>query len=266
MRLTLFLAVPVFLLGATHPRKPAASAPSPATIAPNVAPGAVLPDVQRNALLAGADFDRLWRHQPQAGTEDVFNGCFGSECQRLEFVFTSVRADAKQLGRYVVAGKFRCYEEVTPFHGSVLLQKVERLPADAVAYRNNRSVAAPTYCASGRFAVQATSKRGLGGQFTGRVALDFQLDASQNPYLAVDTPNPATRWGGLLFEGQWRENAAQEPVHVFWKQGIAVTHQILEQFEMGGRNPTINRRYTRMGWQSMWANDEWWVEGKIAKR
>ena len=256
----------MFLLGTTPPPKLPAPTAGPNVFAPNVALGAVLPDAQRHALFAGTDFGGLWRHQPQVGTEDVLNGCYGAECQRLEFVFTSVQADARQPGRYVVAGKFRCYNEVTPFRGSVYLQQVQRLPVDVVSYYNNSSAAAPTYCASGRFAVQATSNRGLGGQFTGRVALDFQLDPRKKPFLVAGTPNLATRQGGILFDGQWLENAASEPVRAFWKQGIAVTRQILSRFEIGLRDQEINPRYARMGWNTFWKNDEWWAERKIAKR
>lgn len=269
MRYTLILALPVLVLGFVGPPPTAilpAAVEGAAGAGPAVAPGQEMTVAQRQVLFAGADFGRLWRHKPMGSTEDVLNGYYGSDFQRLEFVFTSVQADAKTPGRYLVAGKFRCYGEVTPFRGSVALQQVQRLANDAKVYRNGREAAEPTYCATGRFALQSTTRRGLGGQFSGRVALDFQLTPEQRPELASNTDNLGTRWGGLLFDGNWRETAGAEPVPVLWKQGMAVTRQVLSRFEIGNRDIEINPRYARVGWDSYWKNDEWWAERKVAKR
>lgn len=267
MRYFLLLAAPALLLGAARPMsRPAPPGPAAKNApAPLAAPGAVLPNAARNALLARASLGRLWQHKPQSGTEDVLNGCYGYDGRRIEFVFTAVQADAKSPGRYVVAGKFRCYGDVTPFRGSIELQQVQRLPAELIPeYAANKT---PTYCATGSFALRATSSHGLGGEFGGRVALDFQLNASSRAELATYTANPATRNGGLLFDGQWREDAASETtVPVVWKQGIAVTRQVLTRFDMGDRSGSINPRYTRVGWNNFWKNDEWWAEKAVARR
>jgi hypothetical protein len=270
MRYFLLLAAPALLLGAARPASQPASpgltriAPAPAALA---APGAVLSNAARQGLLARTNLGRLWQHQSQAGPEAVLNGCFGYDGRRLEFVFTSVQADAKSPGHYLVAGKFRCYGDVTPFRGSIELQQVQRLPADVKVYGSDYAVStAPTYCATGSFTLKATSTHGLGGQFNGRIALDFQINSSQRAVLMENTANPATRSGGLLFEGSWREDAAGETVPAVWKQGIAVTHQILTRFEIGERDSHINPKYARVGWNTYWQNDEWWVEKQIARR
>ncbi|MBF9140980.1 hypothetical protein [Hymenobacter properus] len=267
MRYFLLLTAPALLLGATQfnslPPAPApAKGTTPAALA---APGAVLPNAARATLLARAQLGKLWQHQPQSGTEDVLNGCYGYDGRRIEFVFTTVQADAKSPGRYLVAGKFRCYGDVTPFRGSVEVQQVQRLPTEQAAYAE-ADERLPTYCATGSFALQATSHRGLGGRFDGRLALDFTLSPSQRAVLA-STSNPATRNGGLLFEGQWREDAtAETAVPVLWKQGTAVTRQVLSRFEMGERSSYVNPKYARVGWKDLWENDEWWVEKSVARR
>ena len=269
MRYTVILALPVLVLGLVGPLPTAvlpAAVEHAAGAGPTVAPGQEMTVAQRQVLFAGADFGRLWRHKPMGNAEDVLNGYYGSDFQRLEFVFTSVQADAKAPGRYLVAGKFRCYGEVTPFRGSVALQQVQRLANDVRVYRDGGYVVGPAYCATGRFALQSTTRQGLGGQFSGRVALDFQLTPEQRPELASNTDNGTTRRGGLLFEGSWREYAGAEPVPVLWKQGMAVTRQVFSRFEIGSRDPEINPRYTRVGWDKLWENDEWWAERKVAKR
>jgi hypothetical protein len=269
MRYHLFLTAPALLLGATHLNSlpatpgPGQKAGAPAALA---APGAVLPNAARTALLARANLGKLWQHQPQGGTEDVLNGCYGYDGRRIEFVFTTVQADAHSPGRYLVAGKFRCYGDVTPFRGSVEVQQVQRLPTEQAAYANDGEAKVPTYCATGSFALQAIGHRGLGGRFDGRLALDFTLSPSQRAVLAY-TRNPATRDGGLLFDGQWREDAASETaVPVLWKQGIAVTRQVLTRFDIGERDAHVNPKYARVGWNNFWANDEWWVEKSMARR
>ncbi|MDB5235530.1 MAG: hypothetical protein JWR44_2523 [Hymenobacter sp.] len=269
MRNLLLLTAPALLFGAPQPQRlPALPGPTTRAVTPLAAPGAVLTNARRNALLARTNLGRLWQHKPTAGTEDVLNGCFGYDGRRLEFVFTTVQADAKSPGRYLVAGKFRCYGDVTPFRGSIELQQVQRLPADIKVITADYDVStAPTYCATGGFALRATSSHGLGGQFTGRIALDFQLSpSSQRAYLMENTENPATRNGGLLFDGSWRPEAAGESVPVVWKQGIAVTHQVMTRFEIGDRDAHINPKYACVGWNTYWKNDEWWAEKQVARR
>lgn len=267
MRYFLLLTAPALLLGAPQPQYLPALPSSPTSAAtPLAAPGAVLTNAARQALLAHTNLGRLWQHQPQSGTEDVLNGCFGYDGRRLEVVFTSVQPDAKSPGRYLVAGKFRCYGDVTPFRGSIELQQVQRLPAEVKVYKDYEPSTEPTYCATGGFALQATSRHGLGGQFSGRVALDFQISRSNRAILIENTTNPTTRNGGLLFDGSWREDAAGETVPAVWKQGIAVTRQILTRFEIGERDSHINPKYARVGWNSFWKNDEWWVEKSVARR
>ena len=259
MRFLLLLAAPALLLGAARPAAPTSV---PATDAPRAMPGAVLPNAARTALLARAHLGRLWQHKAGNGTEDVLNGCFGYDGRRLEFVFLSVQADAHSPGRYLVTGKFRCYGDVTPFRGSLEVQQVQRLSAEVAGAEDGR----PVYCATGSFALQATSSHGLGGRFDGQLALDFQMGSSGRAALAEYTHNPLTRNGGLLFDGAWRDGPAGEPVPAVWKQGIAVTRQVLTHFEMGERGAYVNPRYARVGWRDFWQNDEWWVEKQVAKR
>ncbi|MCI1189184.1 hypothetical protein MON38_17305 [Hymenobacter sp. DH14] len=265
MRYFLLLAAPALLLGAARPlRRPATPGPTHAT-APLVAPGAVLSNATRTALLARASLGRLWQHQASNGTEDVLNGVFGYDGRRLEFVFLSVQADAKSPGRYLVAGKFRCYGDVTPFRGSVEVQQVQRLPAEAVG-DDGTGKARAVYCATGSFALQATSSHGLGGRFDGRLGVDFQVGSSGRAALAEYTTNALTRRGGLLFDGEWRDGPDGDPVPAVWKQGMAVAHQVLTRFQIGDRDAHLNPRYARVGWNTYWQNDEWWAEKQVAKR
>lgn len=265
MRFLPLLALPALLLVAARPqyRPSAPGHPAPSTLA---APGQALSPARCQALLARTDLGQFWRHRPQAGTSDVLNGCYGDDGRRIEFIFTSALADASKPGRYAVAGKFRCYGVVTPFRGSVVLTQVRRLPAGSLPYASGTEAVAPAYCATGRFALRATNSNGMGGYFDGRVALDFQPAPNHKATLLEYTSNATTRHGGLLFEGNWRELATDEPVPVVWKQGMAVTHDVLARFDIGERGPSINPKYRRVGWDSYWDNDEWWLNAPVAKR
>jgi hypothetical protein len=268
MRYFLLFTTPALLFSAPQPSHLPLFAAPPTSAVVLAAPGAVLPNAVRTALLARTNLGRLWQHNPQNGPEDVLNGCFGYDGRRLEFVFLTVQPDTKNPGRYLVAGKFRCYGDVTPFRGSVELQQVQRLPAGVAVYESASSEAstAPTYCATGGFILQATSHHGLGGQFTGRIALDFQLTPSRRAVLMESTANPTTRNGGLLFDGAWADSPASETVPAVWKQGVAVTRQVLSRFEIGHRDVEINPKYARVGWNTFWKNEEWWVEKQVARR
>ncbi|GAA4050327.1 hypothetical protein GCM10022409_41390 [Hymenobacter glaciei] len=267
MRYFLLLAAPALLLGAAKPLYwPAVAGPGHTTAAPLAAPGTVLSNADRTALLARASLGRLWQHQARSGSEDVLNGVLGYDGRRLEFVFLSVQPDAKSPGRYIVAGKFRCYGDITPFRGSIEVQQVQLLPATSAGEDGASNMAKPIYCATGSFALQATSTHGLGGRFDGQLAVDFRVGSSGRAALVPYTANALTRNGGLLFDGQWRDGADGDPVPAVWKQGMAAAHQILTRFRIGDRDLHLNPRYARVGWDTYWQNDEWWIEKRVAQR
>ena len=257
--------------------KPLTGPSAASTASPRAADGEKKPQKKNSrpahlSVLSRAHLSRLWLHAPNAGTEDVFNGFYGYDYQRLEVVFLSVTAIAAKPGSYAVTGKTRLYAEVAPFRGTISLHNVQPLPA-TIEVADGSHPTWPAYCATGSFILRyTTAGSGLGGQYIGRVALDFQVNpATGRAVLAYSTTNPVTRRGGLLFEGQWRQSPtapADEAVAVLWKQGPAVTHQILTHFSLGGRGPEIvNLRYAKVGWDTFWENEEWWVPSRrMAKR
>jgi len=46
-------------------------------------------------------------------------------------------------------------------------------------------------------------------------------------------------------------------VPVVWKRGLAVIHQVVLRFKIGRCDPKINPKYTHIGWNYGWKNDEW---------
>ena len=125
----------------------------------------------------------------------------------------------------------------------------------------------PVYCATGRFALQATRDHGLSGRFDGRLAVDFQLNGRGRAQLVdytTNVPLPAT--GPGLRRGVARCGAANDSVPAVWKQGMAVAHQVLRRFQIGDPDAHLNPRYPRVSWNTCWQNDEWWAETQTAKR
>jgi len=41
---------------------------------------------------------------------------------------------------------------------------------------------------------------------------------------------------------------------------------VLTRFGLGDRSGNINRKYARVGWDTYWKNEEWWVEKQLARR
>jgi hypothetical protein len=251
----LLLALPVLFVAARPGSTPPTKASTPSAASP--AGGA--------AALAKFNLAPLWRFTGDGSDDKIHNGFFGHGYRRLEFVFTSVQRDEKHLGIYYIQGKDRRYKQVRSFSGTFTLTKIEKAAADNAGQPASEW---QPYTATGQFALNEKARPGddAYGTFRGKLAVDLVRDAKNHVVLNTRTANAATRHGGFLLSGTWTDARTGAETDVLVKNGLAVTYQVLQDFEFGGRSVEINPKYTRVGWDSYWDNQEWWADKPMAKR
>jgi hypothetical protein len=256
----LLLALPV-LFAAAHPH--AATPPEKKT-----APTAKASRPAATTAFARFNLAPFWRVSATAdgSGEQVHNGFFSHSLQRLELVFTSVRRDASQPNVYYVRGKNRRYGIVRSFAGTLTLDKI-RPEATAKPVYSDEPAGQP-YLATGQFVLkeQPRANDEAYGTFRGQLAVDFSLLSQGRLQLNTRTQDEQTRNGGFMLDGIWKDAGTGAEVEVLVKNGLAVTYQVLEDFDIGGRSPQINRKYARVGWNTYWSNDEWWAGKPVARK
>jgi hypothetical protein len=251
----LLLALPVLFVAARPGSTPAAKTNPPAT-AP--AEGA--------AVLAKFNLAPLWQMGKGSNDDKVHNGFFGYGYRRLELVFTAVQRDARNPAIYYVQGKDRRYNIVRSFSGTFTLNGIRKVSA-AEAVDLTRDQGQP-YATTGEFVLREKARPSdeAYGTFRGKLAVDLARDANGHLQLVTRTTNAATRHGGFLLSGSWTDVRTGATVDVLVKNGMAITYQVLQDFEFGGRSVEINPKYTRVGWDGYWSNEEWWANKPVARR
>jgi hypothetical protein len=251
----LLLAFPFLLLGArphaTPPEKTKASAAKAS---------------RPVSAFSRFDLAPFWRISASEQGEGVHNGFFGYTYQRLEMVFTSVRRDANNSNTYYVRGKSRRYNTVRSFAGTFTLASIRREAAAKSVYEDQP--AGQPYLAMGQFVLREQPRPNdeAYGTFRGKLALDFSQLPKGHLQLNQQTADKQTLNGGFLLDGSWKDAGSEAEIDVVVKNGLAVTSQVLDDFDIGGRSPHISRKYTRVGWDSYWSNEEWWAEKAVARK
>lgn len=250
----LFLVLPVALLGAVG----RFSSPAPVPSVPSAPAG--------TGTLSLAP---LWQADATGNPAEVHNGFFNHERQRLELVFLGVERDAHNPNLYHVRGKDRRYRKVKPFTGTFSFASVQ------LSAPRRQEIAGPSQekvvpgLATGTFVLKETAPASdrATGTFAGTIAVDFLVMPDKNLVFNPVHTNPRTRRAGMLLEGCWTAatGAATSPVLV--QDGTTVVGSgLMPRFDIGDRGPEINPRYARVGWDTLWENEEWWAEKKVARR
>ncbi|MDO7876746.1 hypothetical protein Q5H93_18520 [Hymenobacter sp. ASUV-10] len=252
----LLLTLPVLFVAARPNSTPPVKTSTPPATAPT----------EGTAALARFNLAPLWRMGSGSNDDKVHNGFFGYGYRRLELVFTSVQRDEKNPALYHVQGKDRRYSIVRSFSGTFTLSAIRKASAaDAVDLTTDQG---QLYTATGEFVLREKAKPTdeAYGTFRGKLAVDLARDANGRLQLVTRTTNAATRHGGFLLNGTWTDARTGAAIDVLVKNGMAVTYQVLQDFEFGGRSVEINPKYTRVGWDGYWSNEEWWAEKPVARR
>ena len=255
--------------------QPAAATPVPGTAAPKPLPTlfatADTLNAPMRALLRQHDLAALW----QGNTDDrkdfpVLEGFFGPDHYRFAFVFNEVRRDARQPELFHVRGKCRYRKNIRPFTGTLMLRTVVALPDSNFQEMRESDLGSDpgsvkTYTARARLQLREETQENS-GLFEGEALLDFYLTTDQHlGYVTsvsdgLETRNP-TRGSGVLLRGK-RRNATTGQVKSFVVAGSALSASpdIYQDFAFGDRSEQINPKYAKLGWNDLWANDEWWAD------
>ncbi|KUG08729.1 hypothetical protein [Solirubrum puertoriconensis] len=191
------------------------------------------------------------------------NGFFGAERYRIEMVFLEMHRDEQRPEVMYVRGKSRYKKIITPFEGTLTVSEIHNLKADPeILIREGN----PAYSVVGRFELREDPTTKGAGVYRGHFGLDFQLDTDESLLLVDSGEQLAARAAGTLFEGEWISNKTGSRKPILWGQDFtAIGNEILEEFSVGMREVQINPRYAKLGWDSYWENDEWWVDAKVAR-
>ena len=214
------------------------------------------------AFLKDNDLSPLWRTIAQhEDNEDVIhNGFFGVDNYRIEFVFTSITRDASDPALFLVTGKNRYKKTITPFTGSIritqLLDQQSSIPGAMELVEDSVRVVLGNF----EFSEQLGTR--TDGVFQGTMALDF----FRNEEGELEIYNfPGGKYGakgtGYQFTGNWVSKSTHKTKPVMFAAFFSVmANKVLENFNIGEREIVINPKYTKLGWEDYWANDEWWAE------
>jgi hypothetical protein len=226
-------------------------------------------------LLATHDLAKLWQHYDSEDDNPTFVGYFGPDHYRFAILFEEVTRDLNDPVVYHIKGKSRYYKSknTRSFSGTLTVRQItdldypgflksqSRLNSDTLSYLNGR-----TYTARAQLQLQE-AKQADSGVFEGAAVLDFFVVPGETPdYVHVfdhegyDDRLP-TRGSGLIVHGN-RRNLSTGQVKSFLVSPSlgAIAPDIFKDFMLDERMGQINPKYTKLGWNDYWRNDEWWAD------
>lgn len=241
---------------AAHPAAHPAAPGSPSARPGRAAAAPKKPASKPLTAAAAQDFWRhhnlapLWQLQARQGGRPQ-PGFFGKEGFKMEFALLRVQRVAGQPHVYRVEGKTRCLRNIAvPFSGSIVLRQVYRVPVAAGQ--------PPVHTVVGSFEFEEARIARNTGVFRGTIAADVTVEDGQL-ITAWAEGSPAASCG-YRFSGQWRSPAGDAEPVVWAERWRTLAQQLFDDFEVGDRTPSINRKYADRGWSNYWENDEWWAD------
>lgn len=196
--------------------------------------------------------------QPE-GQVQAMNGFYGPDHYRLEVALTTLERDPQYPNHYLVRGKDRYKGVVTPLTGSVTLTRVQVhkfMATDA----DGKPVPTASYAVLGTYELREDPATRGAGIFRGQVAVDMSL-YEEKP-VSESTSDSVSRGGMTTYSGTWTSLATRQQKAAIWVANLFTYRgpQIASDFFIGERDPSINPKYAKLGWNKYWENDEWWVD------
>ena len=257
-------AAPVSLVGS------AAAAPLKPHVAVALAPISNLAP-QWSKMLLENDLSAVL--QTVHGTDaEVLNGFFGPDHYRIEFVVTDARRDPARPTVYYLQGQDRYKGVITPFAGTFTVSAFGEQPFYTVgevaeaAKNQYELINEPNYyTTTGTFVLHEDSTRRGAGVFKGQLALDWHKENGESLQLHCRNNRGSSQGGNIKYEGTWTNSTTHRTFPVVWVEDVLTYNaakEVLADFNVGERGIEVNPKYTRLGWQDYWENDEWWAEPK----
>ena len=188
----------------------------------------------------------------------AMNGFYGPDRYRMELVVTKVVRDPANFNRYFLTGKDRYKGIITPLTGTIDFTRVWTR-VDSMADGHGGRELTTSYSAVGHYELREDPTTKGAGVFQGQVAADMALD-DKGQMMQAPTWDSPSKGGGITYDGNWtsittgQQKAATWVVNLFEYHGPAIA----TDFAFGERDPQINPKYAKKGWNKYWENDEWW--------
>lgn len=244
---------------------PAAGSPALAVSQKTASPAAALiaapADAQSTAFLRRYDLTDLLQNrvgQPE-GQVQAMNGFYGPDHYRLEVALLHLARDPQHPNHYLVQGKDRYKGIITSLTGSLTLTQVQ-VREQKATNSDGKPEVIKAYAVRGAYELREDPATRGAGVFRGRVAVDMMLyDGRPSAGSFADS---LSKGGLTTFDGTWTSLATGQRKPATWVANLFNYRgpQIASDFFIGERDPSINPKYAKLGWNKFWENDEWWVE------
>ncbi|MGI4862986.1 MAG: hypothetical protein ACRYFZ_03630 [Janthinobacterium lividum] len=244
---------------------PAAGPPvvavSQKTASPTAAPTAAPADAESADFLRRYDLADLLQNkegQPE-GQVEAMNGFYGPDHYRLEVALLRMERDPQHPNHYLVQGKDRYKGVITPLAGSLTLTQV-RVRQQTVIDENGKPEVTKAYAVSGTYELREDPTTHGAGVFRGRVAVDMMLYEGRP--VGESLSDSLSKGGMTTFDGTWTSLSTGQRKPATWVANLFNYQgpQIASDFFIGERDPSINPKYAKLGWNKFWENDEWWTD------
>ncbi|RSK43650.1 hypothetical protein [Hymenobacter perfusus] len=220
---------------------------------------------EERQFLAQYNLTSLLQMQEKASYE-LMNGFFGPDHYRIEFAMLEVTQDPDNPTHYLLRGRNRFKQRVTPFTGDLTINQLRSQPQVEIPKGESNEYGQQLnrqnmYCAIGTFRLREASGQLGSGTFEGRAVIDFRVD--EEGQLSLDSRNEevGAMGGEVLLEGYWTSPATRQRKAITLVRNIMHYNQdIFEEFTIGERDPDFNPKYAKLGWDTYWQNEEWWAE------
>ncbi|MCB2408631.1 hypothetical protein [Hymenobacter lucidus] len=230
--------------------------------APKPAPRKPAATASSAALLRKFNLAPLWLVSARPAEAQTMLGCMGPQYRPFNLVFEKVQRDSKNPALYHVEGKSRERERLLPFSGTITLSAIKKVKSQ---YVSETAKPQAQYQASGRFRLTESATEEGAGVFTGTLTVTF----SQTPTGVAYLPGRQFWWSpggggeGSTFTSTWSSAAHPQPIKLVWASNFMnIANTVMENFSLGERGPHINPKYSRVGWQNFWDNEEWWADAE----
>jgi hypothetical protein len=239
-------------------------------------------------LLSKINFRNLLDSYDGDRGQGMYNGFFGTDHYRIEFVLSNVRSDSANPNNISVNGKTRLKKNIQKLVGNIRIDSVYEF-RDSVVMQYMKEYAkgeVRSYYLKGKFQLAEDSTKWGSGLYKGDFFMDIQINnndaekesywyysyAEEGDYEGDDDTSHAkdpfkygsesrskTRGAGFLFDGNWTSYKTKESKPVLMAHDIFMFgNDILEHFSYGEREIEIDPKYKAIGWGNYWENDEWY--------
>lgn len=256
---------PVAKAAVETPAKARVSARELASARPPIAPADTLTP-EMLTLLRNFDLAPLWAADTAySDGYPTMTGFLGRDHYSISLVFDEVERDVNQPQLFHVRGRDRFHKAITPFEGTIQIQRIADF--DSCFVQAPAEDSARVYTASAVFSFRQAKQRKDAGVFSGQAFLDFYVTNEgyyRTPEVImegnIDKRTP-TRGSGRLFRGEWtRYGAGEIKPFLAANDLFVIAPEIYSDFGVGDRGTQVNPKYAKLGWSEYWENTEWWAK------